>query len=173
MAGDGRRKPGGPNRSTRRPRAIGPTAISKFLKTLCDGSSVQTAVTAAGPWDRRRWYDLRDASEPFAAAWDEAVEAGTDCLEQEARRRAVEGVPKGVYHQGQRVDTEQQYSDGLLQFLLNGRRPEKYKQVSRVEHTGKDGGPIKTLTVSAIDEAIAELSAELKARAADDPVPVE
>jgi hypothetical protein len=35
----------------------------------------------------------RKADEAFVAAWDEAVEVGTDLLEDEALRRAKDGAP--------------------------------------------------------------------------------
>ena len=42
--------------------------------------------------------------------------------------------------------TVKKYSDVLLMFLLNGRRPNKYKQRHEHEHTGKGGGPIELRT---------------------------
>src|SRR5215468_7479743 len=57
-----------------------------------------------------------------------------EILEDEAIRRAVEGVPKGVHYQGQECGTETVYSDGILMFLLRGANPEKYR-----ERTGVSG----------------------------------
>ena len=54
----------------------------------------------------------------------EAERVGTQGLVSESIRRAVHGVEKGVYYKGERVDTEQQYSDGLLQTLLKAKVPE-------------------------------------------------
>ncbi len=51
-----------------------------------------------------------------------AEEDAADLLEQEAIRRARDGFEKGVYHKGERVDSELQYSDSLMVFLLKGRR---------------------------------------------------
>jgi hypothetical protein len=61
-------------------------------------------------------YKHRANSETLAAAWDDAVEAGTDALEDEAVRRAKKS------------------SDTLLIFLLKGRRPHKFKDRAVVEH---------------------------------------
>lgn len=51
-----------------------------------------------------------------------AMEDAADLLEKEARRRAVDGIEKGVYFKGEKCDTEVQYSDSLMMFLLKGRR---------------------------------------------------
>ncbi len=67
----------------------------------------------------------------------EAIMVAKDCaierLEQEARRRAVEGVEKPVYQQGQQVGTIREYSDTLLIFLLKGLRPEMYRDRATVD----------------------------------------
>lgn len=59
----------------------------------------------------------------FKVAMGEAREAGIDFLEDEARRRAVDGVEKPVFHQGEIVGYIREYSDGLLKSLLASRRP--------------------------------------------------
>ena len=59
-----------------------------------------------------------------------------DALEAEARRRAVEGVRKPIYCQGEICGTVREYSDTLLFFLLKGAMPEKYRDDYRAEHTG-------------------------------------
>lgn len=48
----------------------------------------------------------------------EAERVGAMRLESEAIRRAVHGVKKGVYYQGDRVDEETVYSDTLLQVVM-------------------------------------------------------
>lgn len=53
----------------------------------------------------------------------EAQLVGYGGLESEAIRRAVQGVEKGVYYKGFKVDTETVYSDGLLGKLLEARVP--------------------------------------------------
>ena len=47
-------------------------------------------------------------------------------LEDEAKRRAYEGVKKPVYQGGKRVGYVQEYSDTLLIFLLKGTNKAKY-----------------------------------------------
>jgi len=60
----------------------------------------------------------------FAAEVAAAKEAGTEFLEDVARKRAVES------------------SDTLLIFLLKARKPEMYRDTQRLEHTGIDGTPL-------------------------------
>lgn len=107
---------------------------SLFLVALAQGISVQGACKAAG-YSRSAVYERRANDAAFAAGWDAAYEAGSDYLEDEMRRRAIEGVEKGIYHQGVRIATERQYSDTMLIFALKARRPEKYRERFEVKNT--------------------------------------
>jgi hypothetical protein len=97
----------------------------RFLGALATTASVTRAAKASG-LHRNTWYRHRSQRPEFAAAWAEALERGTDALEDEAVRRAVEGVLKPVFHQGKRVGALRTYSDTLLMFLLKARRPDKF-----------------------------------------------
>ena len=99
-----------------------------FLEALADTGSVTTAVAIAGT-SRTRVYELRKADPVFAAAWEEAEDIAADRLEEEARRRAVEGVAEPLVSAGKLVRgddgkpiTVQRYSDNLLLALLKTRR---------------------------------------------------
>ena len=71
--------------------------------------------------------------EELEAASDEYC----DRLEEEARRRGVDGVLKDVYHWGEVVGQERHYSDRLLIKLLEGNLPGKYRRSEKtVNHTG-------------------------------------
>jgi hypothetical protein len=61
---------------------------------------------------------IRKRDHVFAEAWADAYEEGSDALEDEAHRRAVDGVEKPVTVAGQR-EVMREYSDKLLIFLLN------------------------------------------------------
>lgn len=113
-----------------------------FLTALREtGGNVSRACELA-KLARQTVYGWREASQEFATAWAQTVEAGMDDLEQEARRRALEGVEEPVFYKGTPCGTIRKYSDTLLIFLLKGGRPEKYRE--RYEHSGPNGGPIKT-----------------------------
>ena len=93
-----------------------------FLQALRDTGVVRHACeTAKVPY--RTAYRHREQEEAFAADWDEALEQAADLMELEARRRAVEGVEKRVYHKGEEIDV-------VNAVLLEGR--ENYLAVARL-----------------------------------------
>lgn len=85
-----------------------------FLDCLADGDSPSlAAATADGPL---RAFNKWAADDPdFKADWDEALEAGTDHLEDVATKRAKEK------------------SDPLMIMMLKARRPDKFDRAQRVE----------------------------------------
>src|SRR5262245_54629185 len=117
----------------------------KFLEAMADGACAKHAAAAAGV-TRQAAYLYRKQDDEFAKAWAEAEEEGCDELEREARRRAVEGVPRPIFLDGQQVGVEIQYSDRLLEFLLKGRRREVFGD--KTEVTGANGGPIETADIT-------------------------
>ena len=80
-----------------------------FLQTLALGSSVSKACHVINI-SRTTAYRIRKKDPDFRSAWDDAVETGTDKLEDTALNRAEES------------------SDQLLMFLLKGRRPSKFAE---------------------------------------------
>lgn len=93
-----------------------------FLTALRNAWSVRKASKRAGI-SRMTAYRWKGDDEEFSKAWDDAIEEGTDCLEEIAAARAMRGK-----------------SDTLLIFLLKGRRPEKYRD----HHPGQDEDPKDT-----------------------------
>ena len=130
-----------PKKEKKTPRQSKTSRQKAFLKAYRKTGNVTCAADAA-KIDRAshyRWLEEPDYKAQFGDAADEAA----DRLEEEARRRAVDGVDEPVgWYQGKPGGTVKRYSDTLLIFLLKGVRPEKYRE--RFEHTGKDGGPIET-----------------------------
>lgn len=61
------------------------------------------------------------------AAFQEALDMGTDAIEAELHRRAVAGIMEPVFYKGRRVNTVRKKSDVLLMFLLKSRRPHLYR----------------------------------------------
>jgi hypothetical protein len=70
-----------------------------FLASLREVPVVTRACEVVGI-ERSTAYRRREADETFAAAWDDAMEAGIDRAEQEAFRRAVDGYHEPLTHQG-------------------------------------------------------------------------
>lgn len=95
-----------------------PEKRAEFLSRLADGESVTAGARLVGV-SRQALYFLRDHDADFSADWQDAIEQGTDILEDEAVKRAKSG------------------SDTLLIFMLKARRPDKFKDRSSVEHSGE------------------------------------
>ncbi len=110
------------------PQKTEPKWWSAFLGVLSSGATVTLAARGAGV-ALSTVYDARKAHPGFAERWDLAEESSTQALEAEARRRALAG------------------SDVLMIFLLKARRPSVYREMHRVELTGKDGEPMRMETL--------------------------
>lgn len=102
-------------------------AKAKFLSVLAECGCVSIACRAC---DRstRTLYWWRDVDPAFAEAWADALTKALALLEEEAWRRAVEGVEEPVVSGGRVVTTVRRHSDMLLKVLLQAHAPEKYRQ---------------------------------------------
>jgi hypothetical protein len=72
------------------------------LAMLANGATYAAAAAAVGA-HRRTIMKWADADEEFAQRWNDAIEEGIDRLEQEAIRRARDGVKRPVFYMGQIV----------------------------------------------------------------------
>lgn len=106
--------------------------LAIFLDELCNVANVTRASQIAG-FAPKEVYRLRKLDPDLAKAWQEAIEIGNKALEDEARRRAYEGVPEPVFYQGAQCGIVQKYSDTLLMFLLNATDPDRFKRRSQVD----------------------------------------
>jgi hypothetical protein len=144
---------------------------ARFLKAYRESGNIKASCKAAGI-NRSTFYDWRDHDEVFQAQLPDAMEDARDTLEYAAYERAVKGIESPVVSMGRIVYEEvpvldehgkpqqdehgkplmqhgkplmeRKYSDALLTTLLKANLPKKYKD--KVEHTGKDDGPIKFVT---------------------------
>ncbi len=140
----------------------------KFLTAYSRVGIVKVACKAAGI-SRQTYYAWRDKDAAFKTQLPDVEQDANEALESAAYDRAVQGVPSFVVsmgrmvyeeipvlnkdgtpkldHEGKQIMLrgkpliERKYSDSLLTTLLKARMPEKYKE--RLEHTGKDNGPIQ------------------------------
>lgn len=118
---------------------------AQFLAAYSETGNVRQSCIIAkiNRATHKTWLKRPEYLEKFQAAHDEA----TDRLEQEAWRRAVEGVEEPVFGSGGReigtvqVGNIKKYSDSLLMFLLKGSRPDKFRERYEHRHAGHDGGP--------------------------------
>lgn len=137
-----------------------------FLKAFAACGQVTKAAEAAGI-DRSLHYDWMQNDPGYPHAFGRVQEQAAQLLEDEAVRRAYEGVQEPVVYQGnftyeplknekgelvrdengavlfnERPLAIRKFSDSLLQFILKGLKPERYRDRGSVEVTGANGGPI-------------------------------
>jgi len=137
------------------PRAIVPSARASelpqdvvtrrketMLKYLAEGWSIRHACEKSGctPPTLRQY---READPEFDEQCSEAIEMGTDALEDTALMRARFGTDKPVYYQGEECGHIREYSDTLLIFLLKARRPEKFSERIRQTLENPDGSAVQ------------------------------
>lgn len=109
-----------------------------FLAAYRECGSIRYAAEAAGV-DRTTYYQWCEVDPDFVAAAGLAKADAVEALENEARRRAMEGVrkEKPIFFKDELLTTviETEFSDTLLIFLLKGAAPEKYRENINVTQT--------------------------------------
>lgn len=122
-----------------------------FLRSFASRGIVLEGCRAASV-SRSTVEKWRENSEWFDELYRIAIEEAADRIEAEAFRRAVDGYDEPVIYQGmvtsvvdpetgeQRMLTVRKYSDTLMQTMLKGARPEKYRDNHKVEVSGSGGG---------------------------------
>lgn len=116
----------------------------RYLEAFDRLKAVGAACDIAGI-NRSTVKRRRDRDPLFEELETEIGDAITEALEQEAHRRAVDGVQKVRLYKGEPVTdaegnqlVETEYSDRLLELLLRARAPEKYTQRLDVRDTREE-----------------------------------
>ena len=112
-----------------------PGWLEPFLESLRQNCNVTLACRAC-KISRFTPYAYREDHPEFRKQWDDAVDEGADVLEAEAWRRAKEGTVRPVFQGGKKVGHVREYSDTLMQTLLKGHKPEKYRERTQMDHSG-------------------------------------
>lgn len=107
-----------------------------FLAAYAHTGRITRAAEAAQMNWRSHYNWLRD-DPVYLAAFAEAQRMSGDFLEEEAIRRAMEGIQKPIFYKGEHVDNETVYSDTLLIVALKGAKPDKYRENATVKHEGE------------------------------------
>lgn len=92
------------------------------------------------------FYRTRNKDKEFDQGVKDAMEQGYDLWEEEARRRAIDGVLEPVFYRGEEVGTIRKYSDQLLTTLLKGRKAKVYNPGVKIT-AGNEGEKI-TMTLN-------------------------
>jgi hypothetical protein len=117
------------NLPTRRTRHDGWTVQRQeaFLKALANCGCVAHAAHAVG-MSRQSAHNLynRPSAEGFRRAWDAALDCSLRLVEDGMFSRAVNGVPRPIFYQGEQVGEYRHFDERLGMFLLRTRRPHRY-----------------------------------------------
>lgn len=142
------------------------TRRNKFLRALEKTGNINSAAAHAGV-SRPTVYALMKRNERFAERVQMAKDKACGALEEEAVRRARDGVVKHKYYKGELIRDkdgkpveEREYSDTLLAKLLEAAAPELYGKKSSVNVkqditvTTQDSAKDKLAKLLGFDEAI-------------------
>jgi hypothetical protein len=136
------KKPGEKRRPKKRKTPVWPKA---FLAALAKTGNLSRSCSVAKVAPSTM-YALRDKSEEFNTSIDKALIQAADVLEDEAMRRARDGLVRYKFYKGEPIIDprtgepyyELEYSDTLLIFLLKGCNPVKYRE--NMQHEHRHGG---------------------------------
>lgn len=118
-----------------------------FLAAFMECANVSLAAKKA-KINRSTHYICWMKDEKYAKRFEEILPVAVGVLEDEAIRRAVDGVKKPIFHKGEIVGHVKEYSDTLMIVLLKAHAPNKYKERVQNEHGGsKELPPIETQNV--------------------------
>src|SRR5262245_9946400 len=120
-----------------------------ILTALSEGASLTKAAEEAGISYQvvRRW---RKDDKEFEADVMDAIQQGIDRLEDEARRRAVDGYEEQVINsKGEVVQTYRRYSDNLLSLMLKSKIA-YYRPDQTSININTDGGGTVNVTIQAV-----------------------
>ncbi len=105
------------------------------------GSVIQSARWAK--LSRQAHYNWLKEDPTYRPRFEDAELRAAQTLQDEAVRRAHQGVRKAIYHRGHVVGYETEYSDRLMELMLKALNPEKFRE--RVEHSGIDLPPVNQI----------------------------
>ncbi len=102
----------------------------------------------------------------YAARFAEAEEQSIQALETEARRRALVGTEKPLFHKGNQIGNVPVFSDPLLMFLLKAKRPEVYRDRGLptraappdASASSSDAGLLTRISSATLEQALAEIT---------------
>lgn len=144
-----------------------PEQKARFLRLLRDTGSVRVAAEAVG-FTTTTMKRQRETDAEFDELWTEADDDFADKLEQEAVRRAYEGVLRTKAIKTGKDDyeviDEQHYSDTLLLRLLEARNPAKFTNRSKTEISNPDGTLAAQLDDTTLVAKLTSLLAAAQAR---------
>lgn len=123
----------------------------EFLKAFANEPFVTRAAEKAQVTKQSHYYWMR-TDEIYKKIFEGMSDIIVGDLEEIGQIRAIEGVTKEIFFQGQVCGTEQQFSDTLLMFFLKAKRPDIYRERTSIDLTSKP------IDVDSIDPQLRNLS---------------
>jgi hypothetical protein len=98
-----------------------------FIEALAETGIVEDACRRVG-MSRTAADKLRRRPQGvhFRRAWETAVDYALHRIEENAHRRARDGVARPIFHKGEQIGEWRHYDERLTMFLLRSYRPERY-----------------------------------------------
>lgn len=145
----------------------GPSHWIRCIAVLAATGSVPFACKQAGV-SHGRFNRRQERYECFAEHVQQALAYfGSAVLERAATQRAVDGVAEPVFHKGIIVGHVLKYSDTLMNKLLEGNNPDKFKSRVAVE----DSREMKIIVEGGLPQGKSDEEKALEADAAGEPMP--
>ena len=104
-----------------------PEKQHRFIEALAESGCVTEACRAVGMTTKSA-YRLRTRADAsiFRQAWDLALDFAIRRLTDAVYSRAIHGVPRPVFYQGEQIGERRFYDERLAMFLLRYRDPTRY-----------------------------------------------
>lgn len=141
----------------------------KFLSHFVDTGRIGESARRTGI-SQVSYYNWLKTKPAFKQVMINIQPLVADMIEDEVKRRALEGVEEDIYHQGIIVGQKVNYSDSLITTLIKAHMPEKYRERTSTELTGKDGAP---LTMAFLDTILDPPKGTPIAKALEDALIIE
>jgi hypothetical protein len=142
-----------------------PERQRRFLAAFAASGSILRASRAAGIHRQTHYWWMRE-DPTYMQRFRQAEYQAVRMLEDEAVRRAVDGVRKPIFYKGKPIRIcgeivyETEYSDALLIQLLKAYHPEKFGDKPQVQVWN---GDLDSLTDQQLEKVLAQLQAMLPA----------
>lgn len=145
-----------------RPSKYTKAIANEICKRIADGEMLLNIVQKKGMPDRRTVYDWLDRHEEFAHIYARACKLGAHALVEQGIIILDKSNPISANMDRNRAD--------YRKWLASKRNPESYGDRQAIEMTGKDGGPMETISINEAmaKEALSKLDAIRKERAEEE-----
>ncbi|MBO9575855.1 MAG: hypothetical protein J7494_08980 [Sphingobium sp.] len=141
-----------------------------FIQALAECGCVTEACARVGMSDKSA-YGLRTRldAQSFRYAWEAALDHAVQRLSDAAFSRALNGVARPVFFQGEQVGERRYYDENLTRFLLRYRDPVRYGKFKDTQYFERDHADAAALTLS---QLLLRVLKDGHAFDGDDPRPV-